>query len=139
VFLHASGGILVALAVLYSNSITKTVAVCGALVLTTILGNVFFDAPLNGPILLGCLIVILSIFGYRDDCNIEDQLKVNHVGLEPTKSAKISGTELNGTELCGIPYKNEQIGLVDGVGRVEAVASMVVHPNYEKLLKKVPM
>ena len=38
--LHASGGILVALSVLYSNSITKTVAVCGALVLTTVLGNV---------------------------------------------------------------------------------------------------
>jgi hypothetical protein len=38
--LHAAGGILVALSVLYSNSITKTVAVCGSLVFTTVLGKV---------------------------------------------------------------------------------------------------
>ena len=48
---------------------------CGSLVLTTILGHMLFDAPLNGPILLGCAIVITSIFGYRDDCYLEDQLR----------------------------------------------------------------
>ena len=35
----------------------------------------FFDAPLNGPILLGCAVVILSIFGYRDDCDLELQIR----------------------------------------------------------------
>jgi len=80
-FLHAAGGILVALSVLYSNSITKTVAVCGSLVFTTILGNVFFDAPFNGPILLGCIIVIMSIFGYRDDCHVEEQLREARMAL----------------------------------------------------------
>jgi hypothetical protein len=37
--------------------------------------QVFFDAPLNGPILLGCAIVIFSIFGYRDDCDLELQMR----------------------------------------------------------------
>ena len=72
--LHASGGILVALAVLYTSSITKTVAVCASLVLTTVMGYVFFEAPLNGPILLGCFVVVLTVFGYRDDCDVDDEL-----------------------------------------------------------------
>ena len=29
------------------------------------LGKIYFDAPLNGPILLGCFIVIIAVFGYR--------------------------------------------------------------------------
>ena len=43
--------------------------------------QIMFDAPLNGPILLGCTIVITSIFGYRDDCYIEDQLRDARVAL----------------------------------------------------------
>lgn len=73
--LHASGGILVALAVLYTSSITKTVAVCASLVLTTVMGYVFFEAPLNGPIMLGCFIVVLAVFGYRDDCEVDTELE----------------------------------------------------------------
>ena len=72
--LHASGGVLVALSVLYSSSVTKTVAVCASLVLTTVLGNAFFGAPLDGPIALGCGVVILSVFAYRDDCEVEETL-----------------------------------------------------------------
>lgn len=52
----------------------KTVAVCASLVLTTVMGHLFFEAPLNGPILLGCFVVVLSVFGYRDDCDLEDEL-----------------------------------------------------------------
>lgn len=72
--LHASGGVLVALSVLYSSSVTKTVAVCASLVLTAGLGNTFFGAPLNGPIALGCGVVILSVFAYRDDCEVDETL-----------------------------------------------------------------
>ena len=72
--LHASGGVLVALSVLYSSSVTKTVAVCASLVLTAALGSAFFGAPLNGPIALGCGVVILSVFAYSDDCELEETL-----------------------------------------------------------------
>ena len=73
--LHASGGVLVALSVLYSSSVTKTVAVCASLVLTTVMGNRLFDAPLNGAIGLGCAVVVISVFGYRDDCEVEEELR----------------------------------------------------------------
>ena len=80
--LHAAGGILVALSVLYTSSITKTVAVCASLVLTTVLGNVFFDAPLNGAIMLGCFVVILTVFGYRDDCDVDEELRRLRAGSD---------------------------------------------------------
>ncbi|ACO61146.1 Drug/Metabolite transporter superfamily [Micromonas commoda] len=73
--LHASGGVLVALSVLYSSSVTKTVAVCASLVLTTVMGNALFDAPLNGAIGLGCAVVVIAVFGYRDDCDVEEELR----------------------------------------------------------------
>jgi len=73
--LHASGGILVALAVLYSSSVTKTVAVCLALVCTTIFGHILFYEPLNGPILLGCAMVIISVWTYKDDNIIEAKMR----------------------------------------------------------------
>lgn len=76
--LHASGGILVALSVFYTSSVTKTVAVCASLVLTTFLGHEFSDAPLNGAIVIGCAVVILSVFGYRDDCAVDEALGKNH-------------------------------------------------------------
>jgi hypothetical protein len=76
--LHAAGGILVALSVLYSDSVTKTVAVSGALVLTTVLGHSFFGAPLDSNIILGCVVTILSIFTYRDDAALEDLIKQTH-------------------------------------------------------------
>ena len=63
-----------ALSVLYSSSVTKTVAVCASLVLTAALGSAFFGAPLNGPIALGCGVVILSVFAYSDDCELEETL-----------------------------------------------------------------
>ena len=40
-----------------------------------VMGYVFFEAPLNGPILLGCFVVVLAVFGYRDDCDVDDELK----------------------------------------------------------------
>ncbi|CAL6447165.1 unnamed protein product [Bathycoccus prasinos] len=73
--LHALGGILVALSVLYSSSVTKTVAVCAALVLTTVFGHVLFFEPLNGPILLGCAMVIISVWAYKDDAYVEAKLR----------------------------------------------------------------
>ena len=51
--LHASGGVLVALSVLHSSSVTKTVAVCASLVLTTVMGNALFEAPSTAPSGLG--------------------------------------------------------------------------------------
>ena len=47
VYMALRGKLPFALSVLYTSSVTKTVAVCASLVLTTVLGNAFFDAPLD--------------------------------------------------------------------------------------------
>eukprot|EP00656_Telonema_subtile_P026399 TRINITY_DN28371_c0_g1_i2.p1 TRINITY_DN28371_c0_g1~~TRINITY_DN28371_c0_g1_i2.p1 ORF type:complete len:346 (-),score=65.91 TRINITY_DN28371_c0_g1_i2:191-1228(-) len=74
-FLHAAGGILVALSVLYSDSIAKTVAVCGGLVLTTVIGHQLFDAPLDLNIMSGCMLTVLAIVGYKDDCEVDKAIE----------------------------------------------------------------
>ena len=72
--LHAVGGILVALSIIHASSITKTVAVCAGLVLTSLLGGAFGDSPPLFISTIGSLIVGLTILSYRDDIEIEEQL-----------------------------------------------------------------
>jgi len=69
--LHAVGGILVALSIMHASSISKTVAVCAGLTLTSLLGGTFGDSPPNTNALLACAIVAVMIFGYRDDIELE--------------------------------------------------------------------
>ena len=113
--LHATGGILVALSVLYTSSVTKampcslfvlfawpshcvhgcacdvffhasayfsslftlqqTVAVCGALVLTTVAESFAFGGPLSGNTVIGCLVVVLTITQYKENCRQEEAAK----------------------------------------------------------------
>jgi hypothetical protein len=75
VMLHAAGGILVALSVLYSSSVAKAVAVSGALVATTTCGHFLFGAALDFCIGMGCVITIIAIFNYRDDSDVEARLE----------------------------------------------------------------
>eukprot|EP00658_Telonema_sp_P-2_P014286 TRINITY_DN15425_c0_g1_i6.p1 TRINITY_DN15425_c0_g1~~TRINITY_DN15425_c0_g1_i6.p1 ORF type:complete len:332 (+),score=84.85 TRINITY_DN15425_c0_g1_i6:95-997(+) len=90
-FLHAAGGILVALSVLYSDSIAKTVAVCGGLVLTTVLGYYMFDAPMDLNILAGCLVTVLSILGYKDDCQVDQDYELLTKYQEEQEEIKQNG------------------------------------------------
>ena len=69
--LHALGGILVALSILHASSIAKTVAVSAGLVLTSLIGGFFGDLHPSGITCAGGAIVALTIFGYRDDIELE--------------------------------------------------------------------
>lgn len=69
--LHAVGGILVALSIVHASSISKTVAVCAGLTLTSLLGGTYGDSHPNSLCLLACAIVALAILGYRDDVDLE--------------------------------------------------------------------
>ena len=62
----ALGGVLVALSIKYTDSILKTIATTGSIVLTTILNASFLGGPFNLPILTGGLVVIVSVFNYND-------------------------------------------------------------------------
>jgi len=69
--LHALGGILVALSIVYTSSIAKTIAVCAGLTLTSLLGGSFGDSPPTVDVSLAGVIVVLMIIGYRDDITLE--------------------------------------------------------------------
>lgn len=60
------GGVLVALSIKHTDSIMKTIATTGAVVLTTILNAAFLDGPFSLPIITGGLIVLISVFNYND-------------------------------------------------------------------------
>lgn len=63
----ALGGVLVALSIKLADSIMKTIATTGAIVLTTALNAVFLHGPYSLPIASGALIVIISVFNYNDN------------------------------------------------------------------------
>jgi UDP-sugar transporter A1/2/3 len=66
-FAGAGGGLLVAATLKYADSILKTLAAAGAIVLSTILGHVFLGGPLDTSIIIGSLATIISIANYTLD------------------------------------------------------------------------
>lgn len=65
--LGATGGLLVAATLKYADSILKTLAAAGAIVLSTILGHYFLDGPLDVVVSIGAFVTILSIANYTFD------------------------------------------------------------------------
>ena len=63
----ALGGVLVALSIKYTDSIMKTIATTGSIVLTTVLNAAFLSGPFTLPIWTGALIVVISVFNYNDN------------------------------------------------------------------------
>ena len=63
----ALGGVLVALSIKYTDSIMKTIATTGSIVLTTVLNAAFLQGPFTLPIWAGGLIVVVSVFNYNDN------------------------------------------------------------------------
>mmetsp|Transcript_5566 Transcript_5566/g.12146 ORF Transcript_5566/g.12146 Transcript_5566/m.12146 type:complete len:407 (+) Transcript_5566:164-1384(+) len=65
--LGAAGGVLVALSIKHTDSVMKTIATTGSIVLTTSLNAAFLDGPLNTAIIIGALVVVVSVFNYSDN------------------------------------------------------------------------
>lgn len=65
--LGAAGGLLVAATLKYADSILKTLAAAGAIVLSTVLGHYFLNGPLDIIVSIGALVSILSIANYTLD------------------------------------------------------------------------
>jgi solute carrier family 35 (UDP-sugar transporter), member A1/2/3 len=65
--LGAAGGLLVASSLKYADSIMKTIATAGAIVISTVLGYFFLDGPMTYIVVLGMLTTVLSIFNYTLD------------------------------------------------------------------------
>ncbi len=65
--LGAAGGLLVAATLKYADSILKTLAAAGAIVISTVLGHYLLDGPLDTVVIIGGLVTILSIANYTLD------------------------------------------------------------------------
>jgi UDP-sugar transporter A1/2/3 len=63
----AAGGLLVAATLKYADSIMKTLAAAGAIVLSTVLGHVFLNGPLDVIVCIGGLCTIIAIANYTLD------------------------------------------------------------------------
>lgn len=62
----AAGGVLVALSIKHTDSIMKTIATTGSIVLTTALNAAFLSGPLSTAIVIGALVVAVAVFSYND-------------------------------------------------------------------------
>jgi solute carrier family 35 (UDP-sugar transporter), member A1/2/3 len=65
--LGATGGLLVAATLKYADSILKTLAAAGAIVLSTVLGHYFLSGPLDIVVSVGALVTIVAIGNYTFD------------------------------------------------------------------------
>ncbi|EOD31573.1 hypothetical protein EMIHUDRAFT_231751 [Emiliania huxleyi CCMP1516] len=63
--LGALGGILVAMVIKYADGLAKNLSTASSIVLTTAAGHYAFNGPMNGSIILGSLMVIVSGYNYQ--------------------------------------------------------------------------
>lgn len=69
--LGAAGGLLVAATLKYADSILKTMATAGAIVISTVLGNIFLDGPMNLVMAIGSVCTIIAICNYTFDSTLK--------------------------------------------------------------------
>ena len=65
---RAAGGLLVALSIKYGDSILKTLATTGAIILSSLLDHLLLGGPLTPSMMIAAVQVILSICNYTFDC-----------------------------------------------------------------------
>ena len=65
--LGAAGGLLVAATLKYADSILKTIATAGAIVISTLLGHYLLNGPLDLVVGIGALVTIIAIANYMLD------------------------------------------------------------------------
>jgi UDP-sugar transporter A1/2/3 len=63
----AVGGLLVAATLKYADSILKTLAAAGAIILSTVLGHIFLNGPMDLIVSIGACTAIIAIANYTLD------------------------------------------------------------------------
>jgi UDP-sugar transporter A1/2/3 len=95
--LGAGGGLLVALSIKYGDSILKTLATTGAIILSSVLDNLFLGGPLTPTMMIAGLQVIVAICNYTFDSTSTEM-----------KLVKPIATRAQGTETSGKEFDEEQ-------------------------------
>jgi UDP-sugar transporter A1/2/3 len=75
--LGAAGGLLVALSIKYGDSILKTLATTGAIVLTGVLDHLLLGGPLTPAMIIAAVQVIIAICNYTFDATVNDSSDTN--------------------------------------------------------------
>lgn len=73
--LGAANGLIVAATLKYADSILKVLAQAGAIIISTALGYMFQNEPLDIFVVVGCLVSILSIMNYTFDDSVQPPQK----------------------------------------------------------------
>ena len=84
--LGAAGGLLVALSIKYGDSILKTLATTGAIILSSVLDHAFMDGPLNPIMVIAGTQVVLAIANYTFDPGIVAEAPATFKGLKKDNS-----------------------------------------------------
>jgi len=90
----AVGGLLVAATLKYADSILKTMAAAGAIVLSTVLGHLWMDGPFGLVVCIGGITTIISIMNYSWDST--ESVAVSH-SAAGSKHALLAGEEKRST------------------------------------------
>lgn len=91
--LGAANGLIVAATLKYADSILKVLAQAGAIIISTALGYMFQNEPLDIFVVVGCLVSILSIMNYTFDDSIQPlQKKTPGRDDADDRSALLSGS-----------------------------------------------
>ncbi len=98
-FLGAAGGLLVALSIKYGDSILKTLATTGAIVLSSLLDHFLLEGPMTAVMVLSGVVVVMAICDYSFDQTSELSTPISK--SDSMKSLKSKGDPEEG-------YKEER-------------------------------
>mmetsp|Transcript_19124 Transcript_19124/g.46187 ORF Transcript_19124/g.46187 Transcript_19124/m.46187 type:complete len:497 (-) Transcript_19124:196-1686(-) len=106
-FLGAAGGLLVALSIKYGDSILKTLATTGAIVLTGILDHIFLAGPLTPAMMIAGVQVIIAICNYTFDASPASATISTPPPLPPSSPSSAASRAAAAASSVSAPQRND--------------------------------
>ena len=88
--LGAAGGLLVALSIKYGDSVLKTLATTGAIILTGVLDHLLLDGPLTPSMMIAGVQVIIAICNYTFDASPTTSATTATIATTSSKNATVN-------------------------------------------------
>jgi UDP-sugar transporter A1/2/3 len=127
--LGAAGGLLVALSIKYGDSILKTLATTGAIILSSLLDHFFLGGPLTPSMMIAGTQVIIAIVNYTFDAtpasgipDLQQEERPGTPSKDLNRGASRDGVEderLLDIEVSSIPRISSSSGLQEATGSAE--------------------
>jgi len=114
--LGAAGGLLVALSIKYGDSILKTLATTGAIVVTGVLDHLFLGGPLTPSMILTALQVIISICNYTFDATPSTTMNNNALANDNNSSTSFVTPSKMKLSSGGDNDEQQQRKMINGKG-----------------------